>query len=163
MSVDLISFREWIKKSGIVTENNLPYFIMWIRRYIDEAVGSEEQYSEVLCSEGRADWQIRQALNAVRLFHQYSGSGVEPAEEYAAENPLDLLETKLRIRHYSFRTVKVYVYWCRDFLEYCRECELDSRSGSAYGDYLTMLALKRRVASSTQNQAFNALLFLFRQ
>jgi integron integrase len=73
------------------------------------------------------------------------------------------LRDELRIRHYSHRTEKAYVGWVGRFL-----CALprELRPGEAGLDHVTRflsrLAVNDRVAASTQNQAFSALLFLFR-
>lgn len=156
----LNSFEQELKSRGLVAEKQLPFFIMWVRRWLQNNRVGEEEFSRILSTEGRSDWQIRQALEAVVLFQNFTGKSER--EDISSDNPLIVLERKLRVRHYSASTVKAYLHWSRDFLDYCRKFEADCESDSAYRDYLTMLALKRGVASSTQNQAFNALLFLFR-
>ena len=50
----------------------------------------------------------------------------------------------------------------RKFQRYLKDKQPNDLSSSDVKEYLTYLAVKCRVASSTQNQAFNALLFLFR-
>ena len=154
------SFKEEIIRKGLVPEKNLPYFMMWVKKYFESCCKSEAEFSDFLSEQGREDWQIRQALDAVRLYREFSG-GLNGEERFYG-NPLQALERMLKVRHYSPRTVKVYLYWSRDFLGYCREFDIDNKADSSFRDYLTMLALKRKVAASTQNQAFNALLFLFR-
>ena len=78
-----------------------------------------------------------------------------------------LSETKrlLRLKHYSYRTGQTYLDWIERFFEYAtgRKKSPSASSSQDVKDYLTHLALVRRVSSSTQNQAFNALLFLFRE
>ncbi len=74
----------------------------------------------------------------------------------------------MRQRHLSIRTEQSYLRWIEEFLRFER-----ARTGAwrhpremgseEIGGYLTYLAVKRKVAASTQNQAFSALLFLFRQ
>ena len=84
--------------------------------------------------------------------------GASPSREEAVEQMRKLL----RLRHYAYRTEQTYEGWVERYLKYVE------RQGLAWDDpgnvraYLSYLALQRKVASSTQNQAFSALLFLFR-
>ena len=75
---------------------------------------------------------------------------------------LDQLKKKLRVRHYALATEKAYGYWCSKYSDYCSAHFLDKKADSTFRDYMTFLALKQRVAAATQNQAFNTVLFLFR-
>ncbi|OGX33603.1 MAG: hypothetical protein A3I43_01335 [Omnitrophica WOR_2 bacterium RIFCSPLOWO2_02_FULL_50_19] len=73
----------------------------------------------------------------------------------------------LRVRHYSYRTERTYINWVKDFFKYLADIKKkgirkSGLTGEDVRDYLSFLALRRKVSSSTQNQAFNALLFLFR-
>ncbi len=73
----------------------------------------------------------------------------------------------IRIRHYSYRTEHTYIDWVRRFFNYIIKTRRKSLSNSEIDssdarNYLSYLALKKRVSASTQNQAFNAILFLFR-
>jgi len=54
------------------------------------------------------------------------------------------------------------VDWSRRFFAYAAEHRLDWKGGDAFRSFLSWLALDRDVAAATQNQAFNALLFLHR-
>jgi site-specific recombinase XerD len=78
-----------------------------------------------------------------------------------SEQLLVEMEQLLRLRHYAPRTMQTYLSWARRFLQYLKQ------SGGTLGAegvraYLSHLATARNVASATQNQAFNALLFLCR-
>jgi len=52
--------------------------------------------------------------------------------------------------------------WSREYISFCRDRELPVTDDKSFCSFMSHLALKRRVAASTQNQAFNAVLFLFR-
>ncbi|MDP1853385.1 MAG: integron integrase [Candidatus Omnitrophota bacterium] len=74
----------------------------------------------------------------------------------------------IRLRHYSYKTERSYTDWAKRFYAYIEEVKKkgaqDGRLGSEdVRNFLSYLAIQRRVSSSTQNQAFNALLFLFRE
>jgi integron integrase len=72
------------------------------------------------------------------------------------------LSAEIKVRHYSRKTLKAYADWARKFQRYLDDKPPDKLASHDVKEYLTFLAVKQRVASSTQNQAFNALLFLFR-
>ena len=75
---------------------------------------------------------------------------------------IDTLAAEIKTRHYSRKTLKTYADWVRRFQRFLKSKAPDALSSADVKDYLTYLAVNCRVASSTQNQAFNALLFLYR-
>ncbi|MCK4639797.1 MAG: integron integrase [Candidatus Marinimicrobia bacterium] len=68
----------------------------------------------------------------------------------------------LRLKQRSLDTEKVYVYWLRMFYRFLDGSSPFTLDDTHVKDFLTYLAVERHVASSTQNQAFNAILFLYR-
>ena len=78
---------------------------------------------------------------------------------------LDQVREVMRLRHYSIRTERVYCDWIRRYVQFHG---MKSRSDLDGGEskieqFLADLAVEGQVAASTQNQAFNALLFLYRE
>jgi hypothetical protein len=73
------------------------------------------------------------------------------------------LAAEIKTRHYSRKTLKTYAHWSRQFQRFLKNKPPKSLSSKEVKEYLTYLAVQCRVSASTQNQAFNALLFLFRQ
>ncbi|MCK9363575.1 MAG: integron integrase [Syntrophales bacterium] len=74
----------------------------------------------------------------------------------------------LRIKHYAYSTERTYIDWFLRFHAYLtsvknKDWQTLGADETDVRDYLSHLAIKQRVSSSTQNQAFNALLFLFRE
>lgn len=63
---------------------------------------------------------------------------------------------------YSRKTLKTYALWSRQFQRFLKNKPPLELSATDVKEYLTFLAVKCNVAASTQNQAFNALLFLYR-
>ncbi len=94
---------------------------------------------------------------------QYSVAGYE---EKSASPEWDELIGKLadeiKVRHYSRKTLKTYAHWSRQFQRFLKNKPPQELSTEDVKAYLTYLAVKCQVAASTQNQAFNSLLFLFR-
>jgi integron integrase len=76
---------------------------------------------------------------------------------------LDRLRGVLRTRHYSIRTEKAYTEWVRRFILFHNMKHPETMGSLEVAQFLTHLAVKNNVAASTQNQALNALLFLYRQ
>jgi integron integrase len=147
-------------------------------------VGSLAQY-------GRPVFILKQAEKAVRILQRLiarpdasEAVSEEPRKDRTAKGlegsenreSIDALERRavdgweaarkkvadeIRIRHYSRKTLKTYVHWTRVFARYLEirmPEEVDSGDARAF---LEHLALERKIAASTQNQAFNALLFLY--
>jgi len=72
------------------------------------------------------------------------------------------LAAEIKTRHYPRKTLKTYAHWSRQFQRFLKNKPPKSLSSKDVKEYLTYLAVQCRVSASTQNQAFNALLFLFR-
>ena len=72
------------------------------------------------------------------------------------------LDEEIQIRHYSPKTLKTYRHWLKRFQAFTRSKPPELLSAVDVKEFLTWLAVKKQVAASTQNQAFNALLFFYR-
>jgi integron integrase len=72
------------------------------------------------------------------------------------------LAAEIKVRHYSRKTLKTYANWSRRFQYFLKNKPPQELSTADVKEYLTYLAVKCNVAASTQNQAFNSLLFLYR-
>jgi len=76
---------------------------------------------------------------------------------------LEQVREAVRTRHYSIRTEEAYIRWIREYILFFDKrhpAELGAKEVSAF---VSHLAVNRNVASSTQNQALSALLFLYRE
>lgn len=82
-----------------------------------------------------------------------------PREKYIASQIRKVKET-LTTRHYSEHTKTSYIKWIEDFLNINQGKQ--SIGEREINEYLKILALKKKVSASTQNQALAALLFYFR-
>lgn len=72
------------------------------------------------------------------------------------------LVEEIQVRQYSPKTLKTYRQWLRKFQAITRSKPPEKLSAADVKEFLTWLAVKKEVAASTQNQAFNALLFFYR-
>ena len=75
---------------------------------------------------------------------------------------IDALAAEIKVRHYSRKTLKTYAQWARQFQRFLKNKPPNELDSADVKCFLTHLAVTCRVAASTQNQAFNSLLFLFR-
>ena len=71
------------------------------------------------------------------------------------------LETAIGVRHYSPRTLQAYRHWTRKLQGFTQSKDPKLIDMADVKAFLSSLATKKKVAASSQNQAFNALLFLF--
>jgi integron integrase len=69
---------------------------------------------------------------------------------------------EIKVRHYSPKTLKSYALWAKKFQEFTRNKDPQSLSPADVKEFMKYLAVTQKVAASTQNQGFNALLFLFK-
>jgi integron integrase len=80
----------------------------------------------------------------------------------AWDSIIALLADEIKTRHYSRKTLQHYANWSRKFQNYLSNKDPAHLSSPDVKSYLTYLAVQCKVSSSTQNLAFNALLFLYR-
>ena len=75
---------------------------------------------------------------------------------------LDKVRQRIRLKGYSIRTEKSYVSWIKRFVLFHDKRHPQDMGRPEIEAFLSHLVMKRNVASSTQNQAFNAILFLYK-
>ena len=95
----------------------------------------------------------------------YSPPPNAPGVPEAARPPrklLDRIRDAIRVRHYSRRTEVAYLGWARRFIHYHDLRHPETMGEHEIASFLTDLAVRGAVSSSTQNQALAALLFLYR-
>ena len=76
---------------------------------------------------------------------------------------LDRAREIIRLKHYSIRTERTYLNWMRRYILFHHKRHPQEMGPAEIEAFLTHLAMAGNVARSTQNQAFNALLFLYRE
>jgi len=74
---------------------------------------------------------------------------------------LDKVRQCIRLKGYSIRTEKSYVSWIKRFILFHGKRHPQDMGKPEIEAFLSDLVMKHNVASSTQNQAFNAILFLY--
>lgn len=165
------------------------FYKKWLRFYLDFCHkynhdsanrGSLMHFIKKLREKNQTSRQQSQASHAIRLYYelknidtlnkpanqnnnttQKSSAALPKEKKFWAKIYTDL-DSAIKVRHYSPKTYKSYAGWVRQFHCFTHEKAPESLSIDDVKSFLTHLAVKRKVSSSTQNQAFNALLFLFR-
>ena len=93
----------------------------------------------------------------------FNDTNTPPALPPKTPKLLDQVRGKIRLKHYSIRTEQAYVDWIRRFILFHNKRHPTDMGASEVEAFLTHLAVKGKVAASTQNQARSALLFLYKE
>jgi integrase len=120
-------------------------------------------------SKTHEDGQVKQADQALRLYAYFLSSREPQTASTEAENSPtawkdieEKLKAALRLRHRALSTEKTYLSWFRQFQGFVGYKDSNLLEAKDIQDFLSYLAAERRVSRSTQNQALNALIFLYR-
>ncbi len=76
---------------------------------------------------------------------------------------LDQVRTTIRRKHYSIRTEDSYVDWIKRYIFFHNKRHPAEMGEHEIEQFLNHLAVAKKVAASTQNQALSALVFLYRE
>lgn len=76
---------------------------------------------------------------------------------------LEVVQQKIRVKHYSIRTEMQYLQWVKRFILFHNKRHPRTMGGKEVEVFLSHLATHGNVSASTQNQALSALLFLYRE
>ena len=96
--------------------------------------------------------------------HTDNSNLLSPMEAGESTKPrlLDQVRNCIRRRHYSIRTEQCYVDWIKRYIYFHKKQHPEDMDEGHITDFLNHLAVRKKVASSTQNQALCALVFLYR-
>jgi len=122
-------------------------------------------------------WQLEQWKEAIRWFFRNMNPtskdiNANPSGETAKENsPSREITTGwkqaflqvVRHRHYSYRTEKSYLFWLKRFARYLGTHSLEEAGERDIAAFLDAMAVDQHLGASSQRQALNALVFLYRK
>jgi len=170
-----MNFRDFLLQKQHIPEKKVPYYLRWVSQYQkfcrenpDQGIPPASVTSFVSAlAKSHEDWQVLQARDAVRLYLYFSDTSlsINPTVPSCDHEWIEIDERMthaLRLRHRSYRTEQSYKAWVRRFGAFLEHKSPQAVEQSDLQRFLSSLAVERRVSASTQNQAFNALLFLFR-
>ncbi len=156
-----------------IKPRNLPYYLKWIfecyeflGKTTDERVNNKEKGTFLRhLSLFYEDWQVKQADYAIKLYNHFL-SRIHTVESRTEPQQWDNVEAEMkkaiRLKNLSYRTEKSYLGWVKRFRVFVRERAPSEVGGDEFQEFLTYLAIDKKVSPSTQNQALNALVFLFK-
>jgi integron integrase len=169
-------FKAYLLSKRIVPEKKLAYYVSWITQFYafcnknpgDDVSAEEIDGFLMHLMKTREDWQVNQANEAIQLYIYYNrrkhqskaGADIDSDTQWKAVAQ-DMVRM-LRLKHRSLSTEKTYMGWLRSFYRFLNGRSPHELDSSQVKDFLSYLAVERNVSSSTQKQAFNAILFLFR-
>jgi integron integrase len=185
-SKTLPEFQSFLISRKLIPERKVRFYAYWVSRFLSFSNNNKDlsldlkvrKFLHHLKTQKKIpDWQVNQANEAVHLYigHFLNGDvsilnpnlSLDRKSHYDISEILNKMRKAIRIKHYSYRTEHSYIDWVKRFYDYAvsvkkKNLQTTGLDSSDVRDYLSYLALKKRVSASTQNQAFNALLFLFR-
>ena len=86
----------------------------------------------------------------------------EPTKPTKPKKLLEQVRDKMRIKHYAMSSEKTYIYWIKQYILFHGKKHPSLMAEHEIEVFLSHLAQKRKLSPSSQNQAFNAILFLYR-
>ena len=75
---------------------------------------------------------------------------------------MDQMRQVMRVKHYAYQTEKSYLHWARRYILFHDKRHPSELGTAEVRAFLSYLAVDRHVSASTQNQALNALVFLYK-
>ena len=172
------NFQTFLLETQNIPESKISFYLLWVSRFHSFVDGKSSSSTDQLLTayldelaKTQESWQVKQAADAVRLFFYYqSGSASGKRKKSPSAKPLskawqeivDKTMKAIRLRHLALTTEKTYLAWLRAFCRYLGDVAPHEVTQQHIRDFLSFQAVERKVSQSTQNQAFNALLFACR-
>jgi len=91
-----------------------------------------------------------------------SGRTPQPRDSDHKPKLLEQVRSTLRVNHYSLRTEEAYLHWIRRFILFHGKRHPVEMASAEIDRFLSHLAVEGDVSASTQNQALNAIVFLYK-
>lgn len=168
MDSRLIPYSHFLNEVGNIPVNKIPFYIRWTAQYLNYLKEKEhsEKYLQIFLSqleESQAEWQVKQAAEAINLF-LICKKAPKDRTPFAGTNWSDvytIYSEKLKTMRRARSTIKSYQDWVYKFHDFTKK-DVSRLTTEDFENYITHLAVKESVSYSTQNQAYNAILFLYR-
>jgi len=185
MAVKTLSeFQDFLFSRNLVSPGHVSYHVYWVKRFLafsntNKDMGLDLKIRRFLnqlnIDKNITDSQIHQAETALKLYiNNFLDGDTSIIHPDSTQNSnFDYSETINRLRqaiaakHYSYKTERSYTGWVERFFDYLirtkhKNVKESSPALDDLRDYLSYLELNQKVSASTRNQAFNALLFFYR-
>jgi len=164
---------EFLSKRFKISPHKIPYYLKWIDKYIIFSKnlpfqeGVKNSYLESL-SKIHQDWQVEQADIAVSIYLSFLKNNARSKSDKTLpdistwDKTIFHMKNEIRLQNKSLKTEKSYLYWVKQFRNFTSKKRPSIMDENDVKSFLTYLAIERQVSISTQKQAFNAILFLYR-
>ena len=169
------AFKTFLQTYGKIKAKHIPYYLRWISmayqfaQQPDSLPLSPQQQKAFLqhLSRNHTDWQVQQADRAIRLYRYFLS---QKMSNFSQNIPATMewnhiiqeMQKALRRKHRSLSTEKSYLKWLKAFGQFCQFKSPKELTPTDLIHFISELAVQKNVAVSTQNQALNALVFLYR-
>jgi len=178
----LPDFQHFLSLHRLAPKKHIPFCAFWVSRFLkfrneNDKLDRDEQIRKFIITlrlENIEQWQLKQAEKAIRIYLKNFSFADKVLDKMVNRKSISdefkkvlaLMKENIRIKHFSYSTERAYVNWAKRFFNFIMSEKHKTAPGQLSSkdvrDFLSFLALKERISSSSQNQAFNALLFLFR-
>lgn len=169
-------FKIYLLQKAKINLKNVPYYQKWVvdaYTFMKKDLSSNLDIKEKnrflqFLSTKHESWQVKQASYALQLYSFYLSQKLKnaPKDTNTLSQRWKQVKEKtrkiLQLQHKTYSTEKTYIYWLRHFYFFLEHMSPDELNGKNLEDFLTYLAVEKKVAAATQNQALNALIFVYR-
>ena len=167
---DRKEFEAFLRDEHGLPDKVIPWMGRWVADFLQGLASfyhwdgrCKEYYRDL---DGRfADWQYAQAAKSIQLYYSFrrGADALDTATTTLSwTDTIDSARREIRRQGKALQTEKTYIYWIERFARAAGPDSPGDCSAQQVKDFLTRLAVEKRVAVATQNQAFHALLFLYR-
>jgi len=179
-------FQRFLRNSHHIQKNQIPYYANWVHQFLNFShqrhdlkidLRIQSFLDQLQIQYKKSEWQVRQTDRAIQLYlYHFCDQQTLLTLGAKPENNLTLLDKNsiiqkarevIHLKHYAQKTERTYIHWIKTFWQYMNnnsphKIKTNNYTSQDVKNFLSHLAIKRHISASTQNQAFNSLLFLFR-
>lgn len=176
-----MNYIQYLKNNAQVPEKLIPYYIQWVATWKTHIAAHPDAENQLQAFTRTLNtlykpWQVKQAQNAVRHYIHYQDinkrtpkvgnelllTNTQREKETSTQKLIAETLRILTLQQKARGTRKVYLNWIQRFLDYTLSTKPENLDSSHVREFLTYLAVESKIAAATQNQAFNAILFFYR-
>ena len=170
------AFHNYLLNKHLAAEKSAPYYVSWVTKayaFSDKDLDTPLSPGELdmflrHLARSYEDWQVKQAKEAITLYGYFLRTRETNANERTADEDvlwkqaIDTMVSVMRLKHLALKTEQAYMGWVRSFFVFLKGKSPDKLDNEDLKAFINHLSVDRKAAHSTQNQAFNALLFFYR-
>jgi len=167
----LIKLKSKNQKPFMLKQAEDAIHLLWKMKNSEEVIGQQKKPPEKshnfydIEAQVAKDNRVKQTAIATRKMKEVLPETEKSAEKHKGVDWRQVyseLESSIRMRHYSLRTLKSYVGYTRQFQTFVKSKDPKFVEVEDVKAFLSFMATEKKVSASSQNLAFNALLYLFR-